>query len=272
LQIKQEFGKIIERIFFKMFNRKALRNNYKRICKDFSNNNFIHHEIAHRIIETVFVEKKFSSVLEIGSRDGYLSDQITYLYNPERIIKTEIIDDFFAKKKLNLIADDEFLPFKKGSFDLIVSNLNLHFYNFIPQFLLQTKSMLKPGGIFIASFFGEENLSKLARVLFETESEICGGISPRMPPLIDVKTAANLFVKAGFLGVVSTLEKIEVSYKNAISFLKDLKSIGLSNIMNKRSARFFTETFLNRVCENYETICDGEVIANYEIIIVVGKY
>lgn len=243
-----------------LFDRNLLAKNRLRYAKGFAQHNFLHHEVANRIAENVeFLNREFESALELGARDGYLSSQI----KAKKIVKTEI----------DLLADDEFLPFKAESFDLVLSNLNMHFINQIPQFLLQVKNILKPNGIFIASFFGEENLSELAHVLYKTENEIYGGVSPRMPPTIDIKTSAALLQKAGFADPISDFAKIEVEYADPKNLLNDLKNMAQGNILTKRSRKFFTKKFLKQTLENYQNLYqtnEGKVRATFEIITITG--
>lgn len=238
-----------------LFDRNLLRQNQARAAKNFAQHNFLYAEVANRIAENVgFLNREFESVLEIGQRDGYLSSLIK------------------APKKTTM-PDEENLNCATESFDLILSNLNFHFINQIPQFLLQVREALKPNGIFIASFFGEENLSQLAHVLYKTENEIYGGISPRMPPTIDVKTAASLIQKAGFQNPISDFEKIEVEYSDPLKLLNDLKMMGQGNILTKRSRRFFTKKFLQKLLENYREMYpanNGGVLATFEIVTITG--
>ncbi len=241
-----------------LFDRDLLRQNRKRAAKGFVQHNFLHHEVANRIAENVgLLDREFVDVLEIGAMDNQL----------QTLVKTgqEVHYDF--------CVDEESLPQTPESFDLILSNLSFHFINEIPQFLFQIKNLLKPNGVFIASFFGEENLSQLAHVLYETENEIYGGISPRMPPTIDVKTAANLFAKAGFQNPISDFAKIEVEYSEPLNLLKDLKNMGQGNILTKRSRKFFTKKFLQKISENYRktyATSEGGVAATFEIVTVTG--
>lgn len=243
-----------------LFDRELLRLNRARAVKNFAEHNFLYAEVANRIAENVeYFNREFDSLLELSARDGYLSS----LVKANKKLATEI----------DIIADDEFLPFKPESFDLILSNLNFHYINQIPQFLLQVNKVLKPGGIFIASFFGEENLSQLAHVLYETENEIYNGMSPRMPPTIDVKTAANLLSKAGFQNPISDFAKVEVEYSDPLNLLKDLKMMGQGNILTKRSKKFVTKEFLRKICENYRKtypISDNKVAATFEIVTITG--
>jgi SAM-dependent methyltransferase len=261
-----------------IFDRILLRQNRARCAKQFDEFNFLQREVANKIVESLeFINRDFDAVLEIGSRDGYLSEQIALKKKVKLSVQTEICD--FAsdnsgpKIKTEVKADDEFLPFKSNSFDLIVTCLNFQHINLIPQFLLQVKDLLKPNGIFIASFFGEENLSELAFVMFESENEIYGGISPRLPPTIEVKTAAHLIQKAGFVSPISDFEKIEVFYKNPLNLLKDLKMMGQGNVMYKRSKKFFTKKFLSKISENYYKKYsqeDGSVKATFEVVTMTG--
>lgn len=183
-----------------IFDRKLLKQNQARALAQFAKHNFLYHEIANRIVENLqFFSRDFENCLEIGARDGYLSGLLAHEQNI---------------KNIQTISDDETLSFSQESFDLIISNLNFHHINLVPQFLLQVKSLLKPGGMFIASFFAEENLPELHKTIFAVENEIYNGISPRMIPTIDVKTAANLLQKSGFSHPISNLERIEIEYQN----------------------------------------------------------
>jgi len=260
-----------------IFDRKLLRQNQKRAAGQFSQYNFLYQEIADRIIENLqSIEQKFQFCLEIGARNNYLSEQLLLQKNVGQVFLTKLFDDknFFVQnlKIQKVIADDEQLPFKAKSFDLIVSNLNLQHINLMPQFLLQIKNLLKPRGIFIASFFGEENLPELHEAIFSTENQLYGGVSPRMIPTIDIKTAANLLQKAGFVAPMSSLEQIKVTYSDPLKLLQDLKNMGQSSALLKRSRRFFSKNFLQQFQQNYQQNyqIEGGVRAVFEIITVVG--
>ena len=277
-----------------LFDRELLTHNLLRSVKNFHEHNFLHHEIANRIAENVeSLNRRFENILEIGAKDDYLFKLVTPHPNPlpqgergenslngyfrhsharSRVTPSPLEGEGWGEGYFS-IEDSEILSLEPNSFDLILSNLNLHFVNQIPQFLLQIKDALKPNGVFIASFFGEENLHELAHVLHQSEIEIYAGISPRMPPTIDVKTAAALLQKAGFADPISEFAKIEVNYSDPMKLLKDLKFMGQSNILTKRSRRFFTKKFLAKILENYRKLygtADGAVLATFEIVTITG--
>lgn len=248
-----------------IFDRKLLRINQQRAFKNFNENGFLYHEVSNRLAENLQLlpKKNYDKILKLGVIDNY--EIIDYRSNLN-IYNSSL----FINNNCQLLCDDEYLPFKSGSFDLIVSNLNLQFINEIPQFLVQIRDILQKDGVFLASFFGEENLKELNHVMQLSESEICGGISPRMAPMIDVKTAAMLLQKSGLRDCISSVERIEVIYENPLKLLQDLQKMALGNILYKRNKRFFTKKLLQRIVENYYKFYqnkNGEVIATFEVII-----
>lgn len=253
-----------------LFNRKILRLNQARALKTWEKYNFIHQEVGQRIFENVtFTNRKFDNILEISALDQSLKNNIKDNFQNSNYISSS----FCLNPNSDLMLDDENLPFKPASFDLIISNLNLHFINQIESFLLQVRNLLKEDGIFIASFFGEENLSELALAIYEAENEVYGAVSPRMPPTIDVKTAANLLQKAGFKNPISDFQKIEVDYSNPENLLKDLKYMGQGNILNKKTRKFAKKELIDKILQKYQTHHaneDGSVKATFEIVTVTG--
>ena len=202
-----------------------------------------------------------------GVKNNFLQQEVSNRIN-------ENLDLLNREFKNILEIDEENFSYPENVFDLVLSNLDFHLINEIPQYLIKVKSILQPGGVFIASFFGEENLSELAHVLHKTENEIYGGISPRMPPTIDVKTAAALMNKAGFQNPISDFDKILVEYSDPLDLLKDLKMMGQGNILHQRSRRFFTKNFLNKTSKNYREmygVSSGKVLATFEIVTIIGN-
>ena len=72
-----------------------------------------------------------------------------------------------------MLVDEEALPFEPNSFNLILSNLSLHWVNQLPSTFEQIMKCLRPDGVFIGSVFGGDTLYELrgAFQLSETERE-----------------------------------------------------------------------------------------------------
>src|SRR5216684_552945 len=64
-------------------------------------------------------------------------------------------------RSLAIGADEEALPFRDASLDLLVSALSLQFVNDLPGTLIQIRRALKPDGLFLAAMIGGDSLAEL---------------------------------------------------------------------------------------------------------------
>jgi SAM-dependent methyltransferase len=288
LQIRQVLGKMVDNItlvnffiiFVALFNRDILKKNKNRYCDKFVGAGFIHQEIGQIIIQSILdCKRNFDNALEIGAADGFVGREILGLEKVKKLVQVDYSSKMVDKNNLDLVMDDENFCFKEQSFDLVINNLNLHLINDIPKNLIATRKLLKPKGVFIASFFGEENLKELKEVFFKTEEKLYGQISPRVSPNIDIKSAGMLLQKAGLKDVVCEKHSFEVSYSSLKKLFNDLKDMGQSNILSSRSRKFMTKEFLFDLTENYRNLYlaptnqpqrADDIVATFEIIIFSG--
>jgi len=136
---------------------------------------------------------------------------------------------------LPVAADEEFLPFGAGTFDLIVGSLSLHWINDLPGALIQMRRALRPEGLFLASMPALGSLAELRAALTETELAMRGGVSPRVSPFPDVSDCAGLLQRAGFAAPVVDVEEIAVRYADPLRLLRDLRAAGETNAIRTRS-------------------------------------
>lgn len=98
----------------------------------------------------------------------------------------------------SVVCDEEFLPFKEKTFDLVLSNLTLHWVNDLPSTFKQIKEVLKPDGAFIGNMFVGETLKELRHCFYLAEQERRGGFSPHSSPMAKPSDCAYLMQNAGF--------------------------------------------------------------------------
>ncbi|RLN25781.1 hypothetical protein BBJ28_00011859, partial [Nothophytophthora sp. Chile5] len=65
-----------------------------------------------------------------------------------------------------LVADEEFLPFPKEHFDLVMSSLSLHWVNDLQSTFDQIRDTLKPDGAFLGAVLGGDSLQELRYVYY----------------------------------------------------------------------------------------------------------
>jgi SAM-dependent methyltransferase len=172
-----------------------------------------------------------------------------------------------------LAMDEEVIAFKDEAFDIIISNLSLHWVNDLPGTLSQLRRVLKPDGVFLATLLGEETLTELRQSFVDAEIEIENGLSPRFSPFIEIKSAGNLLVRAGFSLPVADIEKVTISYPNALTLMNDLRGMGESNAHTLRKRTFSRRSTLIRAADIYRKKfgnADGRINATFDIICITG--
>ena len=155
----------------------------------------------------------------------------------ERLVRADLAVGFARRSRGPVVvADEERLPFRSAGFDLVLSAMALHWVNDLPGTLVQINRILKPDGLFLAAMLGGGTLWQLRQALAAAESEIEGGLSPRVSPFADLRDAAGLLQRAGFALPVADSETIDVEYDNALSLMRDLGAMGESNLAVERRA------------------------------------
>ncbi len=168
-----------------------------------------------------------------------------------------------------MVADFETLPFKDGAFDLVLSNLALHWTNDLPGALVQIRHVLRPDGLLLASLWGGETLWELRRALMEAELEEEGGASPRVSPFADIRDLGALLQRAGFSLPVVDSDLIEATYPDPLALMRELRFMGESNAVIERRKGFARRAMVVRAMERYRNLfarADGRIPATFQLI------
>ena len=172
-----------------------------------------------------------------------------------------------------VVADEEALPFRDASLDLVVSALALQFVNDLPGTLVQIRRALKPDGLFLAALVGGETLTELRQAFAAAESEVEGGVSPRVAPFADVRDLGALLQRAGFALPVTDIDRLTVRYDSPFALMHDLRRMGATNALIERRRTPLRRATLLRMAEIYaERFADpdGRVRATFEIVWLSG--
>jgi hypothetical protein len=104
----------------------------------------------------------------------------------------------------------------------------------LPGTLLQIRRVLKPDGLFLAVMAGGETLTELRQSLAAAESEIEGGLSPRVAPFVEVRAMGTLLQRAGFALPVTDVDRLLVRYAHLSGLFRDLRAMGATNALADR--------------------------------------
>lgn len=180
---------------------------------------------------------------------------------------------FTGQNGLVIAGDDEAPSFAAASFNLITSALSLPMINDVPGMLIQLRRLLKADGLLMAVTFGGATLRELREVLGEAESELYGGVSPRVAPFVDVRDMGSLLQRAGFALPVCDTETVHVRYQHAFDLFRDLRAMAATNVLVERSRRPLGRRFFLRAAELYAARHagpDGRILASFELVWAMG--
>jgi SAM-dependent methyltransferase len=256
------------------FDRALLAKRRRRACA-LGPVTFLIDRVAEDITERLSaVRRGFDSVVDLGTPTDALRRAILGAGAVERVVAAVPIAARGADERAPIVvADDERLPFRDASLDLVISGLALQFVNDLPGALVQIRRALKPDGLFLAALIGGDTLTELRQAFATAETEVEGGVSPRVAPFADVRTMGTLLQRAGFALPVVDVDRVVVRYESPLRLMHDLRRMGATNVMAERRRAGLRRQTLARLIEVYaERFADpdGRLRASFDIIWLSG--
>ncbi|GAA4769037.1 methyltransferase domain-containing protein [Stakelama sediminis] len=197
-----------------------------RAAASFAEHGFLHGLMLDSVTDRLsMVKRDFTAMLDIGCWDGRFPA-------PAGASVTRVdAGEQFATLAGGTQCEEDRLPFAPESFDLVVSVGVLDSVNDLPGALTLARRALKPDGLFLAAFLGAGSLPGLRTALLRGEAE---RPVARMHPQIDVRSAGDLLVRAGFALPVADGETISVRYGSIMGLVRDLRAMAATNLMKDR--------------------------------------
>jgi NADH dehydrogenase [ubiquinone] 1 alpha subcomplex assembly factor 5 len=219
-----------------IFDRAAVRRHRDRAAPLIERVRPVLQETSERLLDRLDdIKARFTQALDIGGR-GVVAPQLRA--RGIDVVSCDLSPRMAARESgAAVVADEEFLPFVRGSFDLVVANLSLHWVNDLPGALIQLRMALRPDGLLLASFPTLGTLDTLRSSLTEIEAELTGGASPRIAPFIELQDGAGLLQRAGFVLPVADGDSLDLAYDDPLALLLDLRAGGETNAVALRNRR-----------------------------------
>lgn len=223
---------------------------------------------ADEILERLgAVMRQFSSIADIGTPLPLLAARLAERYPAAQVTHLA------PTGRADVMGDAELLPFARDAFDLAVSALALQDVNDLPGALAQIRRSLKPDGLFLGCLIGGATLRELRAALAEAETDISGGVSPRVAPFADLRDMGGLLQRAGFALPVTDVETLTVRYPHLFALFADLRAMGATNTLIERLKRPTRRALFLRAAEIYardHADADGRLRATFELIFLSG--
>jgi malonyl-CoA O-methyltransferase len=248
-----------------VINKKIVRKHFNRSAKSYEKAGVLQREIADRVLSRLDLMKiNPKRILDCGARDGYTTQFLRKRYPKAEIIACDLSIELlklkkrglFKRKKPVIVVDYETLPFKTHSFDLIFSNLSLHWCSDVIKLIQQFNSMLKPNGLLLLTTMGPDTLKEL-RGHFNLHQ------------FIDMHDIGDMLLKAGFSDPVMDMEYLTLHYDSINRLFEDLKQTGTNAALKNQSKGLYGKKSWQEKIHQFEKshrLRSGKIPATVEII------
>lgn len=252
---------------------------------------YLRKEVASRLVDRLDdITREFPLALDMGCHRGHIRNSLRErnLEDTGRpvggivsLVECDLaeltssntsttVDDKIITNRV--IADEEKLPFRPHTFDIVMSSLAMHWVNDIPSTLKQVKNILKPDGVFMASMLGANTLPELRHSFYLADQERLGGYSPHASPFVLPSDMAGLMQQAGFSLPTIDMDTITIGYPDVFSLMEHLRCMGEGNASFNRHFHVGRDTFLAMAAIYQELygLEDGSVTATFQTINIIG--
>jgi len=245
-----------------IFDRAARRLRRDRAAPIYANHDFLRAAMLDGIAERLDgVKRDFAEILDLGCFDGAFAPP------PNSTVTRIDAGRLFAAQAGGIQADEDLLPAEPESFDLVVSAGVLDSVNDVPGALAQIRRALKPDGLFLGAFIGGTSLPTMRACFLQAEAD---RPAARFHPMIDVRSAGDLLVRAGFALPVADSETLSVRYPDLFRLIGDLRGMAASNVLRGRVP--LNRTALAGAAEAFggRADPDGRTAERFDLIFLTG--
>lgn len=172
-----------------------------------------------------------------------------------------------------IVPDDDTLALDPGAHDLVIHAMCLHWANDPVGQLIQCRRALREDGFFLGLLLGGQTLSELRAVLGQAETEVTGGLSPRIAPMGEIRDMGGLMQRAGLTLPVADSHTYTARYRDLAHLMHDLRAMGETNALKDRLRRPTRRAVFDRAGALYADHFpseDGGISASFEMICLTG--
>lgn len=126
-------------------------------------------------------------------------------------------------------ADFSALPFAPRAFDLVWSNLALHWYREPHRVIPEWHRVLSTDGLLMFSAYGPDTLRELRAAWAEVD-DVPHGLEPT-----DMHDLGDMMVASGFDTPVTDMERLTLTFETPDTLLRDVRLLGVNPLPERRS-------------------------------------
>ena len=171
------------------------------------------------------------------------------------------------------VTDNDTLSLDTACYDLVVHAMCLHWANDPVGQVIQCRRALVDDGLFLSVCLGGATLTELRAVLMDAESQVSGGLSPRVCPMAEIKDLGSVLQRAGLNLPVADSVDLTAEYQDIYHLMRDLRAMGEGNAMTGRLRRFTSKSVFERANRLYKdrfSLSSGRLPATFQLVCLTG--
>ena len=204
----------------------SVRRAFDRAAAGYDRHAALQQEVERRLLERVdYFELSPAAVLDLGCGTGSGSQALSQRFPEAQVVGLDLSPGMLARLQVRngpqpLCADFLRLPLTERCFDLAFSNLALPWCMDLSRALLETRRVLRPGGLFLFTTFGPGTLAELREAWARADA------LPHVNDFADMHDIGDLLVAAGFRDPVMDVERLVLEYRDILQLMRELKATG----------------------------------------------
>lgn len=209
-------------------------------------------------LEEICLTPKY--VLDLGDRTGQIARQLQERWPKVRIVALTFADALarlgcyrslpWRRRPWNMVGEGTRLPFARSQFDLVISNMALHWTSDVALTLREIRRVLAPDRLLLFTVPGAETLWELHACLAQLDQEHYGRVWTRGPELFTLQNLGDLLQSSGFVLPVVDRDLVSLSFPDIPWLLQQLKAMGAGNHQRVRPNGLMGKAYfddLNRI-------------------------
>lgn len=228
-------------------------------------------EIAGRMLDRLeYILHQPTVVLDVGAGTGDATHALMQKYHTAQTVALDFalpmlqqtrLRESSSKTPLCLCGDAERLPLADGSVDMIFSNAALQWCNDLQGTFREFLRVLRPNGMLLFSTFGPDTLMELRASWAAVDG------TSHVSPFLDMHNIGDAMLEAGLAEPVVDVDRLQLTYEDVPSLMRDLKTLGAHNVTRDRQRGLTGKGRLRKMCEAYEQFRqNGRLPASYEVV------
>ena len=172
-----------------------------------------------------------------------------------------------------VVPDTDTLDLFPDAHDLVMHVMALHWALDPVGQLIQCRRALVPDGLLLVVLFGGQTLNELRVALSLAETEVTGGLSPRVAPMPGIRDLGGMMQRAGLALPVADSETLTVEYRDIWHLMRDLRCMGETSAMKERLRSPTRRAVFDRAQTHYANHFagpKGRLCASFELITLTG--